>query len=313
MFSQIRDIEVDAEGNIYATDSKEKHIRVFDKNGVYLRTVGRRGQGPGEFTDPGNVHVNPAGEIMATDGGSLSVKVFSADGEYLRQYLLKTFYPVKLDYGSGDVFYIMSFSVEPPGFGLFRLDGRTGESSSVAKWAMPPPDPKRASIFDPIMSFSVMPDGRLLYGCPTEGYEIKIFGPEGRLERRILRDWDLQPVTAKEKETVINIVRARLPAGQGQAQMDFPASHPPYRVVTGDDLGRIIVHVYSEFTGEASQKTESLFDVFDKEGRYVARFSYPFRALIEKSMLWKAGKFYTVEQDEDGYLYIVKYAVEFKF
>lgn len=46
---------------------------------------------------------------------------------------------------------------------------------------------------------------------------------------------------------------------------------------------------------------------------FVARFRYPFKTLIEKPMLWKAGKFYTVEQDEDGYLYIVRYAVEFKF
>jgi hypothetical protein len=36
------------------------------------------------------------------------------------------------------------------------------------------------------------------------------------------------------------------------------------------------------------------------------------RTLVE-SPLWKAGKLYTVEQDEDGYLYIVRYAVEFKF
>jgi hypothetical protein len=77
MFSLIRDIDVDAQGNIYAVESKENHIRVFDRNGVYLRTVGRPGQGPGEFGDPANVRVNPAGEIMATDGVSRSVKFFS--------------------------------------------------------------------------------------------------------------------------------------------------------------------------------------------------------------------------------------------
>jgi len=83
--------------------------------------------------------------------------------------------------------------------------------------------------------------------------------------------------------------------------------------VKSDDLGRIMVHVYSEFTIEPSQETETLFDVFDNEGRYIARFHYPFKTLIEKPMLWRAGKFYTIEQDKDGYLYIVRYAVEFKF
>jgi hypothetical protein len=48
---------------------------------------------------------------------------------------------MEMDYGGGDVFSIMDFSMEPPGFKLFRLDGRTGESFSVAAWAMPLPDP----------------------------------------------------------------------------------------------------------------------------------------------------------------------------
>jgi hypothetical protein len=310
MLSEIRDITADAKSNIYAVEFKEKHIRVFDKNGVFVRTIGRPGQGPGEFGEPGNVHVNQAGEIMATDGGSQSVKVFSHDGKYLRQYLLKTFYPLKLGYGSGDVFYGMTFSMEPPGFRLFRLDSRTEESSSLAVWKMPPPDPKRASAFDPIMSFAVMPDDRLLYGCPTEEYELQMFSPNGRLERRILRDWNPQPVTEKEKEAVLNLLKNRLPAGQGQ--MEFPKFHAPYRVVTCDDLGHIIVYVHSEFTAEASEKTDALFDVFDKEGRYIAQLSFPFKTVIE-APLWKGGKLYTVEQDKDGYLYIVRYAVEFNF
>jgi hypothetical protein len=309
MFSQITSLEVDAKGNIYAAEAKENHIRVFDKKGVYLRTVGRPGQGPGEFTFPRHVHVNPAGEIMATDEASRSVKVFSPEGNYLRQYLLKTFYPMEMDYGGGDVFYIMDFSREPPGFQLFRLDSRTEESAQLAVWAIP--KMSRATVFEPIMSFAVMLDDRLLYGCPTEGYEIQIFSPQGHLEKKIIKDWDPQPVMAKEKEAILSELKKRYPSDQ--IQLDFPKFHPPYRVVKSDDSGRIIVHVYSEYTAEPSQKTESRFDIFDRDGRYLASFSYPFKTLIEKPMLWKAGKFYTVEQDEEGYLYIVRYTVEFKF
>ncbi len=311
MFSEIRDIAVDAEGSIYAVESKDHSIRVYDKNGVHRRTIGRPGQGPDEFMEPGNVHVNPAGEIMVTDGGSQSVKFFSPDGRYLRQCVLKM-YPMKAGYGTEGIFYIMTFSPEPPGFGLFRLDSRTGESASLATWPMPwPPNLKRASIFDPIMSFAVMPDDRLLYGCPTEGYEIQVFSPKGRLEKRIFRDWDARPVTIKEKEDVFNAQKKRFPAAE--AQLEFPKSHPPYRVVTSDDLGHIIVHAYSEQTMEPSKKTETLFDIFDQDGRYLACLRYPFKALIEKPMVWKSGKFYIVEQDEEGYLYIVRYGVEFKF
>lgn len=309
MFSQITSLEVDAKGNIYAAESKENHIRVFDEKGVHLRTVGQPGQGPGEFTFPRHVHVNPAGEIMATDEASRSVKVFSPDGNYLRQYLLKTFYPMEMDYGGGDVFYIMDFSMEPPGFQLFRLDSRTEESIQLAVWEIP--KMSRMTVFEPIMSFNVMPDDRLLYGCPTEGYAIQIFSSLGRLERKIFKDWEPQPIRAEVKEAILNDVKKRFPSSQ--VQLEFPRSYPPYRVVKSDDLGHIIVHVYSEYAADPSQKVESLFDIFDTEGRYQASFTYPFKTLIEKPMLWRGGKFYTVEQDEDGFLYIVRYAADFNF
>jgi len=50
MFSQLRTLAVDEEERFYIADSKESHIKVFDKNGEYLRTVGRKGPGPGEIS-----------------------------------------------------------------------------------------------------------------------------------------------------------------------------------------------------------------------------------------------------------------------
>ncbi len=49
MFTQIASICVDDEGRIFVADWKESHIKVFDKDGRYLMTIGRKGQGPGEF------------------------------------------------------------------------------------------------------------------------------------------------------------------------------------------------------------------------------------------------------------------------
>jgi hypothetical protein len=42
---------VDIEGNIYVFDRANLRIQKFSKNGDYLQTLGRRGQGPGEFQD----------------------------------------------------------------------------------------------------------------------------------------------------------------------------------------------------------------------------------------------------------------------
>ena len=53
------DIACDNEGNVYVLERSESVVKVFDKSGKYLRTIGRRGQGPGEFNFPVSLSVFP--------------------------------------------------------------------------------------------------------------------------------------------------------------------------------------------------------------------------------------------------------------
>ena len=78
IFSTIRNIAVDDEERIFILDSKEKKIIVFDKNGVFIKTFGRIGQGPGEFQIPSSVSYSSKGEIMVLDVAKLLF--FSLDG-----------------------------------------------------------------------------------------------------------------------------------------------------------------------------------------------------------------------------------------
>lgn len=49
LFYRVRDINVDNRGNIYVVDMSNYRVQKFDRNGNYLQTIGRYGQGPGEF------------------------------------------------------------------------------------------------------------------------------------------------------------------------------------------------------------------------------------------------------------------------
>ena len=42
-------VAVDSEQSIYIMDGGNYRIQKFDKNGHYLKTIGKKGQGPGEF------------------------------------------------------------------------------------------------------------------------------------------------------------------------------------------------------------------------------------------------------------------------
>jgi hypothetical protein len=44
-FYKIRDIQVDKDENIYVLDSGNHRLQIFDNKGIYLRTIGKKGQG----------------------------------------------------------------------------------------------------------------------------------------------------------------------------------------------------------------------------------------------------------------------------
>ncbi len=49
-FSRVREVISDAEGRVYALEDTDQTIRVFSPEGRLLRTLGKKGSGPGEFT-----------------------------------------------------------------------------------------------------------------------------------------------------------------------------------------------------------------------------------------------------------------------
>ena len=48
-FYQIQDIHVDSQGRLWVADGQSAELRIFLSNGSHLRTVGGRGEGPGEY------------------------------------------------------------------------------------------------------------------------------------------------------------------------------------------------------------------------------------------------------------------------
>jgi len=80
-------LSVDAEGMIYVSDFGNRRIQVFDRNGNFVRTLGRQGQGPGEFQFPGKVLFDDQGHLLVWEG--LGLIVFNRDGTFLRNVPLK--------------------------------------------------------------------------------------------------------------------------------------------------------------------------------------------------------------------------------
>jgi DNA-binding beta-propeller fold protein YncE len=70
------DIAVDASGNIYVLDSGNARIQEFTADGKYLATIGRHGQGPGEFMLPDGLDIDRKGGLIVSDAAQLRIQAF---------------------------------------------------------------------------------------------------------------------------------------------------------------------------------------------------------------------------------------------
>ena len=59
----IAQIATGPEGDIYLLDQQLTEVKVFSRAGDYLRTIGREGEGPGEFRRPGDMFLLPDGNV----------------------------------------------------------------------------------------------------------------------------------------------------------------------------------------------------------------------------------------------------------
>jgi hypothetical protein len=83
-FDSPADLAVDAAGNVYIADSRNHRIQVFDPEGRYLRTIGRKGQGPGEFMSAGSIDFYSDGRLHVLDNSQRRIQVFTPKGEVLK-------------------------------------------------------------------------------------------------------------------------------------------------------------------------------------------------------------------------------------
>jgi hypothetical protein len=82
----VRGVALDDDGNLYVLDAQAPAVYVFAPAGGYLRTIGRSGQGPGEFRDPNGLLVTPDHLLWVADPAGFRYTRFRFDGSVVDTY-----------------------------------------------------------------------------------------------------------------------------------------------------------------------------------------------------------------------------------
>jgi hypothetical protein len=82
--SSVTSVDGTSDGHIVVAETGTREIRIFDENGRFIRTLGRSGEGPGEFGWLDWSVVMPGDSILAWDGRLRRLTVFAPTGEVSR-------------------------------------------------------------------------------------------------------------------------------------------------------------------------------------------------------------------------------------
>lgn len=88
-FHMPSDVALDAAGNIYVLDAGNHRIQKFDKNGKYLATIGRQGQGPGEFYLPASLEIDEKGNLYVSDPNQQRFIILTPEGREMKTIRLE--------------------------------------------------------------------------------------------------------------------------------------------------------------------------------------------------------------------------------
>jgi hypothetical protein len=302
-FNIIAAVCVDDAGTIYVLDMGDCQIKVFSKNGDFLRAMGRKGQGPGEMQLPSTMDLAGDERLVVYDMRKSCLSFFTFSGDFIKEHNVAKYFPLVRVMSDQKGHFAIQYHVrdeENAGYKIILLDSNLESVREITSLERKRNPPRVLCLINPLLHYRVTKDGQILTGY-SEDYELCFLNQNGDLVKKIITAYTPLPVSNEDKK---RLTEARFPESGGGVpegyKVEFPDHYPPFSSFLIDSTGRIFVRTY-EKAGEGMH----YYDIFDPEGRYLARV-----AVYDQVAALKKGKLYTVEEDEEGYQVVKRYHIK---
>jgi DNA-binding beta-propeller fold protein YncE len=81
------DVAIASNGDLYVSDGYgNDRVIVYDKNGKFVRTWGKLGAGPGEFSQPHSIAMDSRDRVYVADRNNSRIQIFDKEGKFLTEW-----------------------------------------------------------------------------------------------------------------------------------------------------------------------------------------------------------------------------------
>lgn len=248
VFASIAGLAFDAAGNLYVLDRENSRVVVIGPDGRFVRQLGQKGEGPGEFAWPVGMTVLSDGRVAVFDLGNGAITLFHRDGTYeglvrADPQWVSPQPEMRLVPNPGGGILVAGGQISMGGRGappqvrdslpilLVTTDGsdRTQvihQAASQGPAMTASGDANRREVrleappeFTPRVSWDVLPDGRLAIASGGD-WVIRVARPGGPAAAVYRRPINARKVTERDRDSARERRREQLASGAGMLQVE---------------------------------------------------------------------------------------------
>ncbi|HEU5217941.1 MAG TPA: 6-bladed beta-propeller [Gemmatimonadales bacterium] len=313
-------IAVDEAGRVYVSDRKPSVIKVYGPDGTFIRTIGREGEGPGEFRI-GFIAVRDS-FLVLHDPQLSRTSVWDSAGTFLRSWHSTCCYWNYIQIDRQNRIYVPSMSP--------TKSGEKSRGTAYVRWSMegvaldtvwiPNRDEGKSwtisakskdgkgnmmmstSVpFLPGQTSALRPDGGVVYGW-TGNYSIVQSALGTDTVRVFGRAWTPDPASDQRKRDELEgqVKWAKEDYGEAAVRAafklsDIPSTLPAFESLRVDRTGRVWARRYA-----VSDTTKTTFDAFDSTGAYLGPVGTALNLKAWQPQIWTRDGVVTITEDPDG-------------
>lgn len=340
-FGQVGTIAVDSKGELYVSDVQAQEVRVFSEAGVYLRTIGRPGSGPGELALGASVVlISPGDTVLIPDIRNRRINRFAPDGRPLGSTPLEPEKgrPLRYDLTPAGR---MTAQIRPIQMGPVEGVDSAGAAPLDALIVIEPSGLFGDTLlnlpsgglfqgpgihyFTPEPLWDVTDSLTVLFGMNNE-YRIGFYGRDRALKKIVGKPADPRPITDRDIRALFSYLdRAWLDAGvppsrlaENHDAVHFAEFFPAFAAFHLGPQGSLWVQPVQspgDLSDEAMERYNFVEDfggpdweVFDTDGRYLGVVPMPYRFTPR---VFLGNMIYGVARDDLDVQYVVRLRIRY--